>query len=344
MKKTKWFDRKFPPIEDNGVFPGILERLEYTHLRIQHKVAQLPAQLPGQLGDAQWSIKKEIGHLIDLEPLWYERMRQIINGDPHLKVADLSNRQTHETDHDRRTIDGLVRDFAAERAKMMELLRHIQPAALENTAVHPRLGTPMRLVDLAFFVAEHDDHHLAQITELSRPLTTLTPTYTIENTVPEDLPLVYSFFEEAIAYQQRKGYPVWAGFDKQNLQNDVADGMQFKIVIDGHMAAIFSICYRDPIIWREKDRGDALYLHRVVVNPRYKGQKQFEKVMHWAKNHAAQRQIPYLRMDTWGHNTNIIAYYESFGFRLVEYATTPNDEGLPVQNRNLYVALLEYTL
>ena len=31
----------------------------------------------------------------------------------------------------------------------------------------PRLGTPMRLVDLAFFVAEHDDHHLAQITFLA---------------------------------------------------------------------------------------------------------------------------------------------------------------------------------
>ena len=32
---------------------------------------------------------------------------------------------------------------------------------------HPRLGTPMRLIDLAFFVAEHDDHHLAQITHLA---------------------------------------------------------------------------------------------------------------------------------------------------------------------------------
>jgi hypothetical protein len=34
--------------------------------------------------------------------------------------------------------------------------------------VHPRLGTPMRLVDMMFFVAEHDDHHLATITELAR--------------------------------------------------------------------------------------------------------------------------------------------------------------------------------
>jgi hypothetical protein len=34
-------------------------------------------------------------------------------------------------------------------------------------ARHPRLGTPMRLIDLAYFVAEHDDHHLARLRELT---------------------------------------------------------------------------------------------------------------------------------------------------------------------------------
>jgi hypothetical protein len=37
-----------------------------------------------------------------------------------------------------------------------------------RSALHPRLKTPMRLLDLAFFVAEHDDHHLATISELLR--------------------------------------------------------------------------------------------------------------------------------------------------------------------------------
>jgi len=31
---------------------------------------------------------------------------------------------------------------------------------------HPRLKVPMRLVDHLYFVAEHDDHHLARIEEL----------------------------------------------------------------------------------------------------------------------------------------------------------------------------------
>ncbi|MFN8372037.1 MAG: hypothetical protein U0694_04075 [Anaerolineae bacterium] len=33
---------------------------------------------------------------------------------------------------------------------------------------HPRLLQPMTLVDHIYFVAEHDDHHLAQVTRLKR--------------------------------------------------------------------------------------------------------------------------------------------------------------------------------
>jgi len=36
------------------------------------------------------------------------------------------------------------------------------------SALHPRLQTPMRLIDHLFFIAEHDDHHLAKIGMLLR--------------------------------------------------------------------------------------------------------------------------------------------------------------------------------
>ena len=36
------------------------------------------------------------------------------------------------------------------------------------TAQHPRLQQPMRVIDMALFVAEHDDHHIASITEILR--------------------------------------------------------------------------------------------------------------------------------------------------------------------------------
>jgi hypothetical protein len=39
---------------------------------------------------------------------------------------------------------------------------------LDKSSLHPRLMKPMKIIDLAFFVAEHDDHHLAQITFLTK--------------------------------------------------------------------------------------------------------------------------------------------------------------------------------
>jgi hypothetical protein len=39
---------------------------------------------------------------------------------------------------------------------------------VQRTGLHPRLNQPMRVIDLILFIAEHDDHHLARITELKQ--------------------------------------------------------------------------------------------------------------------------------------------------------------------------------
>ena len=107
---------------------------------------------------------------------------------------------------------------------------------------------------------------------------------------------------------------------------------------------MFSVCYADKIIWRSRERGDSIYLHRIVVNPAFKGQRLFGAIVAWAGNHCLQKKLKNIRMDTWAANPVIIEYYKSFGFRFVEYYTTPDSEELPIHNRNLALALLEYTV
>ncbi len=34
------------------------------------------------------------------------------------------------------------------------------------SSLHPRLNVQMRVVDMAYFVAEHDDHHICKIMEI----------------------------------------------------------------------------------------------------------------------------------------------------------------------------------
>jgi uncharacterized damage-inducible protein DinB len=162
----RWMDRKFEfttPVEQ---FPTVLERLRGTPARVDEKVRGLsPAVLTRRDGEA-WSIQEHLGHLVDLDELHLGRIDDFLAGAGTLRPADPGNRKTHEADHNRRDVKHLAQDFRRERRLFVERLEAVEPALLSRTAVHPRLGQPMRVVDMAWFVAEHDDHHLARIGEL----------------------------------------------------------------------------------------------------------------------------------------------------------------------------------
>ena len=164
----------------------------------------------------------------------------------------------------------------------------------------------------------------------------------IVNTTPQDLEQIHTFFEESIRYQLERGYPDWKNYDRNAIVNDIRNNLQYKIISNDQMAIVFSVCYADKIIWREHERGDALYLHRIVVNPAFKGKKLFGQILAWAKQHCVAQGLKKIRMDTWAQNPNIIQYYLTFGFRIIENYTTPDTEDLPIHNRRLALTLLEY--
>jgi uncharacterized damage-inducible protein DinB len=163
-----WFERKFTFDLPVSRFPNVLERLRGSPARLEERVLSLPpATLVARHKD-KWSIQENVGHLRDLEPLWIRRAEQLLAGQSELAVADLTNRGTDEAKHNATSLDVLLMDFRSLRLRFVSLLDGADASALERAARHPRLGTPMRLIDIAFFTAEHDDHHLARITELLR--------------------------------------------------------------------------------------------------------------------------------------------------------------------------------
>ena len=168
--------------------------------------------------------------------------------------------------------------------------------------------------------------------------------YQITNTEKSDLPLIFEFFEHSINYQEKHGYPAWRHYDKDVVVKDVENKNQYKIMVESKMAMVFSVRYSDKLIWRELDKGDSIYLHRIVVNPVFKGKKLFGVILDWAKDHVRQKSLRSIRMDTWADNPTIINYYKTFGFQFIENYTTPDIPDLPVHNRNLPMTLLEYKL
>lgn len=161
-----WFQRKF----ELGLGPDaareLLERLRQTPQRLAAAVQALSPEILKQKRDGKWSIQENAGHLLDLEPLWEQRLDDYDAGATDLHPADLENRKTHEAAHNDRPIAEILAEFSTIRGRIVEKIGRMTPAELGRTALHPRLRQPMSVADLCFFVAEHDDHHLRTIDEL----------------------------------------------------------------------------------------------------------------------------------------------------------------------------------
>jgi hypothetical protein len=167
MAQINWFERKFEFNNNENTMPSVLERLEGTPIRLKEKLSLINPSLLKIKPEGKWSILEQAGHLSDIEPLWQGRLEDILSGQQALRAADLSNRLTTEANHNSRTPKELVEKFQSLRKFTVHKLRALKEEEIFKYALHPRLRTPMRTIDLFIFVAEHDDHHLAKITELA---------------------------------------------------------------------------------------------------------------------------------------------------------------------------------
>jgi uncharacterized damage-inducible protein DinB len=168
MKQENWFDRVFDFTSNQRIFPSILERLRGTPARLEEKFKAIPTGVLSERVDGTWSIKENLGHLSDIEPLWQGRLDDIITGKPQMRVTDLLNTRTSEANHNAVPVEELLHRFRSTREITLSQLEALDEGQVFLSALHPRLNTPMRTIDLFLFVAEHDDHHLARITELTK--------------------------------------------------------------------------------------------------------------------------------------------------------------------------------
>lgn len=166
MRGRIWFDRRFALGMPLDALPDVLERLRGTPLRLEERTSGVPAARLTERTDGGWSIQEHAGHLADLELLWLGRLDDFAQGLSTLREADLENRATWEADHNARPLTEVLAKFRSRRGQLVARVSAMTEEELATTAAHPRLDQPMTVTDLCFFVAEHDDHHLAAITAL----------------------------------------------------------------------------------------------------------------------------------------------------------------------------------
>ncbi|MBY0574851.1 MAG: GNAT family N-acetyltransferase [Undibacterium sp.] len=166
----------------------------------------------------------------------------------------------------------------------------------------------------------------------------------ILNTSIEDSDEIFRLYKLASEYQKNKGVVRWPEFSKTLIENDIADNRQWKIVVDNTIACIWTITFDDPLIWEEKNKDPAIYIHRIATNPKFKGNNLVKQIVKWAQGYAIQNNKKFIRMDTVGENTTLIQHYQRCGFDFLGLVKLHNTHALPAHYHNASVSLFELNL
>jgi uncharacterized damage-inducible protein DinB len=167
MKVKPWIERKFDSELPTWMIPHILERLEGTPARVESKLKKYRSIATIRSPDGKWSIQEHAGHLADSDILSLKRFKEFAAGLNELTAADMTGRKTRETLYNQRAIDDILENLSRARKEILDLIVRQDESYFTRRALHPRLQRMMTPVDLMNFFAEHDDYHLAKMTELA---------------------------------------------------------------------------------------------------------------------------------------------------------------------------------
>ena len=162
MKKPDWFERKFQFGMPAGMLPFFLERLEGTIVRLEKKVSGESDTVLTHQPEGKWSIKQHIGHLAEVDEIVLRRIDEMLNGISPLSPAVFEPGQ----DYNSQPVGQVLGYFAKSRMANLRKYRTLSETDCAKSSLHPRLKLMMNPVDLAFFDAEHDDHHLVRISDI----------------------------------------------------------------------------------------------------------------------------------------------------------------------------------
>jgi len=166
MNRQKWIDHKFETGIDVNWQLNVLCRVQDTAIRLEHHCKDLNNQQLSEIQNDAWSIKEHIGHLVDLEELWNKRFLDFKEKKTELLSADMSNQKTKQAAHNEQSLDALLYNFKTQRENTLRIFNALTDDIKNHQVMHPRIKKTMRPIDLLFFIAEHDNHHIASITRI----------------------------------------------------------------------------------------------------------------------------------------------------------------------------------
>jgi len=166
----------------------------------------------------------------------------------------------------------------------------------------------------------------------------------IANCTIEDFEEILNLYEQARALQRQLKMVVWPTFSKEMILQEILEKRQFKGVINNEVVCVWAVAFSDPLIWEEKNKDAAIYIHRIATNKKYRGHHYVKNIVTWAVKHSLKNNYKYIRLDTVGDNTGLINHYRKCGFQFLGLYKLKETKGLPNHYQNATVSLFEIEL
>jgi ribosomal protein S18 acetylase RimI-like enzyme len=164
---------------------------------------------------------------------------------------------------------------------------------------------------------------------------------TFSTSTIEDLDTIFQLYDIAIAHQKAVSNMHWLPFDRELVAQEIAEGRQWKIELDGQVACVFVVAYQDPAIWGEKDRDPSIYLHRIVTHSDFRGRNFVGAILEWSKEHGKALGKAYVRLDTWAENLKLKEIYERNGFQFLGVVTPSDLSALPSHYSGIRLSIFQ---
>ena len=156
-----WFERNLKFGYAPEMLPFFIERLEGTIIRLEQKVKEVNNEMLSTRLNDKWSVKENMGHLAEVDEIANRRIDEMISG-----AAVMSPAVFEPQDYNPWPVERVLDFFRSCRRNNVRKYKTLTAEQLIKSSLHPRLKVRMTPVDLAWFDAEHDDHHLVKINEI----------------------------------------------------------------------------------------------------------------------------------------------------------------------------------
>jgi len=163
----------------------------------------------------------------------------------------------------------------------------------------------------------------------------------IERSTLTDIPSIENLYASAVQFQKQKQAVPWGNIDNTQIAQEINQGRQYKLVVDEEIATVWVYNFSDPEIWQEKNKDNAIYIHRIATNPKFRGQHMVEHVFSFTENYAKEQGFSLMRLDTAGYNSGLIKLYTKNGFNFLGTTRIIDSTHLPSHYEDVDICLFE---